>query len=538
MPRSPSRDLSDRYSGNRGYFRTPDRLRWWKYALAWLALGGAVAWAAVDVLKPPSVPASYAHTHGPLANVHGAFNNNCSACHVAHSASDFGPLAVFKTRERWHDLTCEKCHNGPPHHASATDEAKKFHSTCSNCHHDHNGPLHSLVRLQDDHCTRCHTDLGKWHDASKSLAGTPYQNKVTSFVSDHPEFRSLDPKAQPRTLKFSHSVHMNPGQAYAPGGKEAMTVGKLRKLGGEAAAARYAPGAPDDALIQLDCASCHKLDSGRGTEAFGRLKAALGETGEPVRALLPQRPEGAYYLPVTFEVHCRSCHPLSAPDGAHVGQTIPGEVIPGFTVPHRRKPAELLGDLKAGYLKGLLATNNPALAVPPEPGGKLDTPPKLGARTLAEETDRLAAAAQRQLFSGDGCAKCHQTQGSNETLSVVPVPNRTVWLAHAKFNHASHRGATCASCHPGTGGKTISTVDAAKPEPVQILGLESCRTCHSPLSTTVTLPDGEKLPGGGVRHGCTDCHRYHHGDLPMQGRGGESWFPKEPRDIADWLKAK
>jgi hypothetical protein len=67
--------------------------------------------------------------------------------------------------------------------------------------------------------------------------------------------------------------------------------------------------------------------------------------------------------------------------------------------------------------------------------------------------------------------------------------------------------------------------------------LQSCRACHSPLNTKVTV-GSETLPGGGVRHNCTDCHRYHHGDQPMQGRGGKSWFPQQPRDLADWLKGK
>jgi hypothetical protein len=535
MPRSPSRDLSDRYTGKRGYFRNPDALRWWKYALAWLALAGAVAWAAVDIAKPYG--ASYAHTHGPLANPHAAFDNNCAACHVAHAPSEFGVGAVFDTRARWHDLTCEKCHTGAAHHASVTDDAKNFHNRCSNCHHDHNGRLNSLVRISDNHCTHCHTDLGKSHDAAKSLSGAPYQNKVTSFVTDHPDFRSLKIDSQPRALTFSHAVHMNPGQAYSADGKEAMTVKKLRNLypdpkDGNAAVARYAPpGAGDETKIQLECASCHKLDPGRGTPEFDKLRSALDATGEPTRSMFPPRPEGAYYLPVNYEANCRACHPLSAPEG-----TSAGKVIARFDVPHRKQTADLLGDLKAGYLKGMIAAKHPALAEPPEPGGKLDTAPPTGARTLAEETDRLATNAQRLLFSGDGCAKCHKTTGP-EPLRIAPVPDRSVWLSHAKFNHAAHRGATCASCHPGTVGASVSPVEAAKPEPVQILGVDSCRACHSPLSTKVTV-GGETLPGGGVRHNCTDCHRYHHGDQPMQGRGGDSWFPKDPRSLADWLKGK
>jgi hypothetical protein len=524
------RDLSDRYTGRRGYFRTPDRLRWWKYALAVVAFGCAVAWAAVDVVKPPG--AAYAHTHGPLTNPHAAFDTNCAACHVAHAAGDFSPAALFDTRARWHDLTCDKCHAGAPHHASVTAEGRQFHDRCSNCHHDHNGRLNSLVRIADTHCTGCHGNLTKWNEPNKSPSGTMYENEVTDFAKEkgHPKFRSLTLDERPRTLTFSHALHMNPGQAYSPDGKEAMTVGKLRKLAGDAAAARYAPGAADDAKVRLDCASCHQLDPGRGTKEFDALKAQLDAAGEPTKSLLPPRPEGAYFLPVNFDVSCRSCHPLAATEG-----TFAGKVLPRFEVPHRKQPADLLGDLKAGYLKALIATDNPALAVRPEPGGRLDGEPEAGARKLSEEVTRLAEAARKELLSGGGCAKCHKTTGA-DPLRIEPVPDRTVWLTHAKFNHAAHRGATCATCHPNTGGAPIAKADADKPEPVQIEGVESCRACHAPLGTKVTLPDKSVVSGGGVRHGCTDCHRYHHGDQPLQGRGGESWFPKEPRDLADWLK--
>jgi hypothetical protein len=118
------------------------------------------------------------------------------------------------------------------------------------------------------------------------------------------------------------------------------------------------------------------------------------------------------------------------------------------------------------------------------------------------------------------------------------VPDRTVWFQHAKFNHAAHRGATCASCHPGAEDKLNRDADLIEKEKVQILGADSCRTCHSPSGTKVKLPDGSESRGGGIRHSCTDCHNYHHGDLPMQGRGSEARYPRQPRDIADWLKGK
>jgi hypothetical protein len=543
MPRSPSRDLSDRYTGKRGYFRTPDAIRRGKYILATAAFIGACVWAAVDVAKPAG--AAYAHTHGPLANPHAAFDNKCEACHATHSPDNLSVSNVLSPRDRWHDFTCEKCHSGPAHHASANAAAKAVHDRCSNCHHDHLGRTNSLVRLSDADCTKCHANLGQWHDAAKSQAnavGEPYQNAVTNFVTNHPEFRSLSLKNKPRTLKFSHAVHMNPGAAYTPGGKEAMTPARIRELSGEAAAARYTkPGQDVNSPVQLACASCHKLDPGTGTPEFDQLKAALNKFNEPTKSLLPPRQPGAYFLPINFEESCRACHPLHAPAGT-VASGDAKFVVPGFDVPHRRQPSELRADLQAGYLKGLIAGKHPALKGPPGPGGKLDTPPPGNSRTLEDESTRLATAAQNQLFSADaGCAKCHTTTGSaagQGSLRVAPVPARTVWLEHAKFNHSAHRGVTCASCHPGTAGREISSVQASEPEPVQILGADSCRACHSPEKTKVKLPDGTESLGGGIRHACTDCHNYHHGDMPLQGRGSPTFFPKDPHDLKDWLKGK
>jgi hypothetical protein len=118
------------------------------------------------------------------------------------------------------------------------------------------------------------------------------------------------------------------------------------------------------------------------------------------------------------------------------------------------------------------------------------------------------------------------------------VPDRTVWFEHAKFNHASHRGATCASCHPGAADSWTTESTLVEKEPVQILGIELCRACHSPERTKVKLPDKTESTGGGIRHNCTDCHNYHHGDLPMQGRGSTTRNPKDARDLKDWLKGK
>lgn len=567
MPRSPSRDLSDRYIGRRGYFRTPDAIRRGKYVFAVIALFAAVAWAAVDVAGPART--AYGHSHGPLTNPHAAFDDNCSACHATYSIKDFSPLTALNARERWHDLTCQKCHGGPPHHATATKKGADRHLICSNCHHDHQGRTFSLVRLNDRDCNVCHMNLDEWRDTAKIAELTekarqskseygydgPYAAKVTHFVNDHPTFRALEgtegeskgpPKNKPRTLTFSHAVHMNPGQAYGPDGKEAMTARKLRELAGgkekgDAAVAKYAPGAADDAKIQLNCASCHVLDAGQGDPTFDARKAALAG-GDPARSILPPRAEGAYFLPTNFESHCRSCHPLGAAEGTFSK----GEaklILPRFDLPHRKQPGEIRGLIEAGYVKSLIeAEGLDKVAGSQGPGLPAEVVPDAFGRRVKELTDR---ATGYLLTNADGgCRKCHQTTPADggPATAIAPVPDRTVWFTHAKFNHASHRGATCASCHPGTGARSVSWQDAAKPEPVQILGRDSCRTCHSPTSSKVEVFDAEgkkvERPGGGIRSNCTDCHRYHHGDQPLQGRGADSWEPKEKRDLADWLKGK
>ncbi len=539
MPRSPSRDLSDRFTGKRGYFRRPDPLRRGKIALSWIALFAAGAWGVVDVAKPAQ-RVQYSHSHGRLANVHTAFEYNCEACHKAHGISELGPISVFKAHDRWHDLTCEKCHGGPVHHDSANTDAKKFHNRCSNCHHDHNGRLGSLVRLADKDCNQCHENLGKYHDAANSKATKPYQNKITNFVTDHPEFRSLDIEKNPRTLKFSHAVHMTAGQAYDPG-QAGMTVGQLRKIGGGAAVTRYAPaGATDDTKIQLNCVSCHALDSGIDTTGFQDIKKTLAK-GDPTHSLLPPRTEGAHFLPVNFEVHCRSCHPVQAKEGVSTVGKDQYRVAP-FDVSHRKQPADLVTELRAGYLRGLSERGHPALNRPPELGGKLDPQPNdLAPRTLGQEVDRLTADAEGIMFSGGICAKCHKIEPGADAkakLRVAVVPDRTVWFKHAKFNHASHRGATCATCHPGTDAAYLAPTEADKPEPVQIVGVKTCQACHAPPGTTVLLPDNKEIVGGGARHACSDCHRYHNGDNPLQGRGAVARDAGKPLTLTEWLQGK
>ena len=137
------------------------------------------------------------------------------------------------------------------------------------------------------------------------------------------------------------------------------------------------------------------------------------------------------------------------------------------------------------------------------------------------------------LGSASGCGKCHDIAEG----AIARVPDRTVWLPAARFDHARHKAATCATCHPGTAAAFVAPGTAlVEKEPLQILGIDSCRACHAPSGTKVTLPDGAVVTGGGARHGCVGCHRYHNADHGLQGRGAAALWPARPLDLTEFLR--
>src|SRR5436189_467820 len=102
MPRSPSRDLADRFAGNRRYFRHWTSLERWKVLLSRLAIALFIAWLAWSYLTR-SLDSQV--SHGPVANVHAAWDQQCDACHRTGGGANW-----LDARGRWHDLSCEKCH--------------------------------------------------------------------------------------------------------------------------------------------------------------------------------------------------------------------------------------------------------------------------------------------------------------------------------------------------------------------------------------------------------------------------------------------
>jgi hypothetical protein len=169
------------------------------------------------------------------------------------------------------DGNCKNCHAGPTHHAVQEPESP----ACASCHHEHQGRDASLVRIGDEHCTKCHNDLKDGH--LKGGREPTCAREVTRFdASGHPPFGAKT-LSDPGSLKFSHALHLTEGMAAEDGGP----VQTLALIDQEDQV-RYKVFAKDPGgVIQLNCAVCHVLDGEDfGLPAFDlRLMSSLNNAG-------------------------------------------------------------------------------------------------------------------------------------------------------------------------------------------------------------------------------------------------------------------
>ena len=546
-----------------GYHARPDSLSrnrraLWLFAAVVMALPLFALTIVAALSTAPPGPLAVAASRGPLASVHAAWDQQCEACHTP-----FQPI----NGDRWfprllgenssHPITsnakCEACHAGSSHHPNVKPESV---GGCVDCHRDHQGRTASLVHLADATCTHCHARLAD-HATSLKSANSP---AITGFAEGqgHPEFRAVaDPKSHPRTWKFSHAVHLAPGMNVGSGYTfadipDAAERKRYMVLFGEK---------NPNTAVKLDCVACHQLDAARSQgaadtltrqEEFSKQTSALLH-GLPKEPLQPPRAAGKYYLPVNFEMHCRACHPLTFDE------------TPGLRTrhaPHRVQPDELDRFLREVYSARYIADQLPPLPESKREPGRLDPRPadfddtsrKLAQGKIAEQVRR----AKEMLFVGQRtCQECHAVQLPNPAdavaqghdprfpTQILPAQLPTVWQPRARFDHSAHRAMKCVDCHPGTGRtveqeRTAAIVNAppgsAQPHyqhSPDLPGIATCRTCHAPARS-----DGDGRSVAGVRHGCTDCHTYHHADRTLQGLGSPHRDPVTRRTLEELLRGR
>ena len=388
-------------------------------------------------------------------------------CDACHVPFDGEKAGLFETRDRWNTFRCETCHAGPA-------DSPKVYSP-------HLPGKTEWKHLNAEACSNCHKDhqgadfaLAKPDDATctkchadlqRHHARKPDVPDINGFAA-HPNFRVLGNKPEDiRSLKFNHAVHMAPGQ-----------------------------GVKGPATLQ--CKSCHELDSAGSTRQS--------------------------YLPVTFDKHCAACHDLNVGDKA----TLLKANLQPFRVTHKATAEQLKDELGQKFLSQLTAAQPKALTLEPKPGQRLDPPIPRVAESVRAEVDRLTAETLKELLEAGTryCQKCHVSElASPTTLKKTDV--HPVWLPAARFDHAKHRAMDCAGCHAEK-FKPLSAPLMAKDEleAPSIPDIDNCRTCHAPAGKTA-----QGQPIGGVRHGCVDCHTYHHGD--RRGLlGAEDLLRGLPRD--------
>jgi hypothetical protein len=318
--------------------------------------------------------------------------------------------------------------------------------------------------------------------------------------SHHPEFSAITggPRSDPGHLKFSHAVHLAAGFNPAHGGKPLITYSQLLESD------RYRYGWKKDKRlanpVQLECAMCHQLD--------GEEKRGIAE--EETRAGLPARSSGAYFLPMTYEKGCAVCHPL------HFDPNAPDE-----QVRHGSTPQSLLGQVRRFY-EAQAVHEDPALLrsfVPMRSNPGLNPNP-----TLTKVGEAIESKVEKAMVvllgqNARGCIKCHDLVPPSVPPSqaaaiaqteIVPVNVPAIWLQHAKFDHVAHRALECASCHQGV-------EQSRDHHDVLLPGISTCLQCHASAPSSLTAH-----ASGGAGSGCTECHRYHNGDQPLQGPGASA----------------
>lgn len=509
-----------------GYVRGASRLDRIKRYLGWVALGLALAWMGSSLV---GVQSREIYSRGPLADVHAMWDHQCDACHAGFQPVRNGTVAAwFGSDSSQTDHLCQACHQGPPHHANQVDEDVP---SCATCHRDHRGRGASLVRLDDAQCTACHADLESHLPPGTELK---FAAHVTGFSADegHPPFRTLEAD-DPGWLKFTHAQHLQAGMPRVPG--EAGWF-RLNEIDGPQREAYRQAGQSDDDLVQLDCRSCHALD-----------------TADELRTAGGSQPAGEYYLPVRYEQHCQACHPLPVDSPAPVvaqnaDQPLPAEQAAiSINAPHGLQPRALRQWLMTEWLATWIRDDGEILAAPipsaRHPGRH--TPEAMD--SVEEAMHHDVNRSLTLLFQhAKACGKCHYYErdgqvlttlssgavsGDLANLQVIPPAMPQIWFQHARFNHLSHRAVDCRECHLAAypEASTATRWDgAAEGNLVLLPNIETCRQCHGPLH-------GGSAPSGGARFDCTECHRYHHGDTPQHGLGTAARGAVEQRPIEDLL---
>lgn len=453
------------------YFKRPTPFKRAKLWLSILLPLLALVWIAERTL----VHDHRVYSSGRLSESHAILEKECAACHIPQANSYSAKAA---------DNACLACHDGPLHHAVATQTLE-----CATCHTEHRGRV-NISAASNQSCAQCHRDLRLNGGSSR------FATSIESFEKGHPEFAILRTTggvvpSDHGAIKLNHALHMK----------------QIRR-------------GPNGPLVQLDCSDCHRPVAVKSAwtysdAAYVNAKPTYEAVAQTIPAKIetnsPPKPSTGRELmaPVKFATACASCHLLTFDkrfeDGAPHDTP---EMIHIFLV---RK----FQDYIAAHPGELREMQDPSRNL----SGRVQSPQMQTLTPSGWVTEHTAVA--EELLWKKTCAQCHTvtgaslqevkigrwspqtltgtpaTQATKQAATIMPdtlpqiAPSHTTarWLPHAQFDHDAHRGFTCISCHQQALKSTEST-------DVMIPGIAICQTCHA--------------PGRGYAESrCFECHIYH-----------------------------
>lgn len=521
-----SRELSSRVNIN--VHREPNRLRratWW---LAFWAGIGSGLWLWLQHVQGEH----QIYQAGDISRPHRLIENECWRCHTTWTPLQ--RLVRFSDDEHSiENRKCETCHRVGEHHQHQIPAHRDI--SCAACHQEHDG-TEMLKTPSSRHCVACHSDL-KAHGGKGTFA-----NRVSRFdeVGGHPEFHL-------KSLLARTTVGEPAAASQSPPHGALQSVAFFQRSGEPAA--RW----QDRGRIRFN----HALHLKAEYDANGQLVQGLvGRNRKLVdlsqRCEVCHEPdhERRFLKPISFERHCRECHPLLFDHERFPGQSVPHEmpdIVRGFlTETYTLKTlgsdsqATLDKPLSPGerVAEGRVLASGSGDAVPrPLPGHRdFQRLSEVQALNVLNDVVRAESVAQQHrhsLFGYEatgGCRYCHEVEAteakSATTLSewkIVPTNIPVRWLPHANFHHEPHRLLSCSACHVGV-HDSKSTGD------VLIPGIDTCRACHAthpsewasklpphdanssfakPGSQSESLRDLLNRTNRGAQVNCIECHHYH-----------------------------
>ena len=450
MPRNrgTQKQIAQRFKGNLDYFRKAHywrRLRFFAVLLISLVGGAAMAIVFFASLNPKSGFDSI-YNPGAISQHHSQFASDCARCHEGPSNVVAG--VTLKLTNEGIDRRCETCHVGHSFHETNVVHIR----SCTACHQEHQGSG-PMTAPGDVQCLKCHGDshqmaesaakgrplppgaFDRHPSAGRAVFAAPrppdgFTTVLTSFASDHPEFRLLvDRVRETNTLKFNHNRHL-------------VHTNDIPLVNGR----------------RLECASCHRPGAG-----------------------------GAFFQKISYEQHCRACHSLQF-DAQNPTLTLPhgrAEHVSAFLRSLPAQYAELVrGKMKSSEIDEFVTNQMRRLRDQFIDGTNLE-------RKVFFNASRHLPEGRTEF---EGCATCHEVKWDSLAVPVVTrplIPDR--WMIRAHFDHSKHASVACTKCHDALRSSDTADVimpakaacvECHRPKGQAASNCSFCHTYHAPGATT------------------------------------------------------